>query len=144
MKLKIFIDKNHEEEILIYAHEKSELVDSIEKLLSDADEPLVGYTEKEAVRLDVADVCCFTVEDNKVYAVTEKEKLRLKERLYQIEERLPDNFIKINQSCIANIRKIELFDASISGTLSVIFKNRHRDYVSRRNLKHVKERLGIK
>lgn len=144
MKLKIFIDKNHEEEILIYAHEKSALIDSIEKLLSDEGEPLVGYTEKEAVRLDVTDVYCFTVEDNKVCAVTEKEKLRLKERLYQIEERLPDNFIKINQSCIANIRKIERFDSSISGTLSVIFKNGHRDYVSRRNLKHVKERLGLK
>lgn len=143
MKLKIFIDKNHEEEILIYAHKKSELVDSIEKLLSDASKSLVGYTEKETVRLNAADVYCFTVEDNKVYAVTKKEKLRLKERLYQLEETLPDNFIKINQSCIANIKKIERFDASISGTLLVIFKNGHKDYVSRRNLKHVKERLGL-
>ena len=86
---------------------------------------------------------CFSVEDNRVYAVTEKEKLQLKIRLYQVEEMADKGFVKINQSCVANIRHIKRFDASVSGTLRVVFKNGYTDYVSRRQLKTVKERLGL-
>ncbi len=143
MKCRVFIDKEHEEEILIYAHEKTKLVESIEKLVVDDSFELIGYKDKEAARLNANDIVCFLSEDNKVYAVTENEKLILKFRLYQIEENLSENFVKINQSCIANINKIDRFDASFSGTLVVKFKNGYSDFVSRRQLKKVKERFGL-
>ena len=143
MRCRIFIDKEHEEEILIYTHEKTQLVDRIEKLVSDDSFELIGYKDREAVRLDTADVICFVAEDNKVFAMTESEKFSLRLRLYQIEENLSDNFVRINQSCIANINKIDRFDASISGTLMVRFKNGYRDFVSRRQVKNIKERFGL-
>lgn len=143
MKCRIFIDKEHEEEILIYAHEKTKLVETIEQIVSDDEFELIGYKDREAVRLNANDVFCFIAEDNKVYALTENEKLSLKFRLYQIEEKLSENFVKINQSCIVNINQIDRFDASFSGTLVVIFKNGHTDYVSRRQVKKVKERFGF-
>ena len=60
------------------------------------------------------------------------------------EEKVDKNFVRLNQSCLGNIRKIAHFDASIGGTLMVTFQNAHRDYVSRRQLKTVKERIGFK
>lgn len=143
MKCTVVIDKGREEEVIIYAKEKSELVDEITKLASQEELRLIGYKDKDTVRLDLNDVFFFTVEDNKVFAVTENEKLSLRLRLYQIEEKLSSSFVKINQSCIANIKKIERFSASFSGSLQVRFKNGHIDYVSRRQLKNVKERLGL-
>ena len=143
MKCKTVIDKTREEEVIIYAHERNETVEAIEKLVLRSDFELIGYLGKSAVRLEWSEVYCFTVEDNKVYAVTENEKLQLKHRLYQIEELADNDFVKINQSCIANINHIKRFDASISGTLRVVFKNGYTDYVSRRQLKTVKERLGL-
>ena len=44
---------------------------------------------------------------------------------------------------LINIDKIKRFDASLSGFLLVTLKNGYSDYVSRRNLKNVKERLGL-
>ena len=143
MKCKTVIDKTREEEVIIYAHERNETVEAIEKLVLRSDFVLVGYSGKSAVRLEWSEVYCFTIEDNRVYAVTENEKLQLKLRLYQIEELADESFVKINQSCIANISHIKRFDASISGTLRVVFKNGYTDYVSRRQLKTVKERLGL-
>ena len=143
MKLRIVIDKNHDEQILIYAHEKTALICEIEQLVNNDSFDLTGYGETETIKLNLNEICCFITEDSKVYALTEKGKYRLKSRLYQIEQNLNDNFVKINQSCIANIKKIDKFKASVGGALTVIFKNGYEDYVSRRNLKNVKERLGL-
>lgn len=143
MKLQIVINKDRDEEILIYAREKTPLIYEIEELVNNSSVDLTGYTENEAVKLSLNDVYCFISEDNKVYALTESNRYRLKSRLYQLEEKLNDNFVKINQSCIANIRKIERFKATVGGSLTVIFKNGYIDFVSRRNLKNVKERLGL-
>jgi DNA-binding LytR/AlgR family response regulator len=143
MKLRIVIDPNRDEEIVIIAHEKSHLVCEIEELVKNYSVDLIGYTENETVKLDLNDVYCFYTEDNKVFALTENEKYRLKSRLYQLEEVLSENFVKINQSCIANIKKIDRFKATVGGSLTVVFKNGYVDFVSRRNLKNVKERLGL-
>lgn len=143
MKCTTVIDKNREEEVLIYLHEKTALAAEIEELVLGRSLELIGYQDKNILRIPTLDIYCFFTENNKVYALTEKEKIQIKQRLYALEENLDENFVKINQSCIANIRKIERFDASFAGALLVIFKNGHRDYVSRRQLKIVKERFGI-
>ena len=143
MKLQIVIDRNRDEEIFIYVHEKTQLICEIEELVNNNSFDLTGYTENETVKLNLNDVYCFITEDNKVYALTENEKYRLKSRLYQLEENLNSSFVKINQSCIANIKKIDKFKASIGGSLTVVLRNGYVDIVSRRNLKKVKERLGL-
>ena len=144
MKYTIIIDKNREEEVIIYAKEKSTLTDEIERLVNDNNLELIGYDKSgEGVKLTTDEVYCFTAEDNKIFAITEKDKLRIKCRLYQLEEILPEYFVKINQSCVANIRKIARFDTSVSGTLLIKFKNGYKDYVSRRQMKAVKERFGL-
>ena len=143
MEIKIFIDKNKAEEVLIYAHERSNLIEEIERIVYENNLEITGYIDNEAKRLNLFDVNCFISENNKIFALTD-EKLQIKLRLYQIEDKLNEDFIKINQSCIANIRQIEKVQATLSGSLQVVFKNGYKDYISRRNLKSVKERLGVK
>lgn len=141
MKCTIMIDKNREEEVIVYAHEHSALTQQIEQLVSV---DWIGYEGQTATRLSLADVVCFVVESNRVYAMTTQKKWLIKQRLYQIEEQLPEHFVRINQSCLANIRQIERFEVSFGAALTVIFRNGCRDYVSRRQLKTVKERLKMK
>ena len=143
MKCTVILDKTREEEIVIYAHQKNEMIFEIERMAQEKPLQMTGFLNEEIVRLEPQDIYCFTVEGGRLYAIGENEKYLIKARLYNIEEILDKNFIKINQSSIANVKKIQKFDASISGTLKVIFKNGHTDYVSRRNVKNVKERLGL-
>ena len=143
MKFTLIITDDHEEEVVIYAREKTKLIYDIENLIRDNAFELIGYSGYEAVNLRTDEVVCFLVEEGKVYAITDKNRFRLKSRLYQLEETLPEDFVKINQSCIANIKKIERFDTSVSGTLLIKFKNGYKDYVSRRQMKAVKERFGL-
>lgn len=142
MKLEIITDENCEEKIVIYQHNENPLTEKIKQLVEETEE-IIGYKEKEILKINPYDIFCVTVMENKVCAVLKDETYQLKERLYTLEEKLPQVFVKINQSCIANIEKIGRFDASISGTLKLTFKNGWTDYVSRRQLKSIKERLGI-
>ncbi len=142
MKCTVVLDDSREE-IIIYAKEKTTLIEKIEQLASENETSLLGYKSDEIIPLEFDDVYCFVVENNKVYAVCEKEKYLIKQRLYKIEQMVDKSFIKLNQSSIANIKKIKKFDTSIGGALKVVFKNDFVDYVSRRNIKNIKERLGF-
>ncbi len=145
MKCEIIVDVEHDEQVLIYTKKRDHISEKIKRFVEELGErEIIGYCEKEIAVIDVMNVTCFTVESGKLFAVTDDGRWQLKERLYQIEEILDADFVKLNQSCIANIKKISAFDASLSGTLTVKFKNGYRDFVSRRQMKTVKERLGLR
>ena len=142
MKYSFFIDPDRDEEIIVYAHEKSELTERIERLVMSDEAPLIGYSERGTAVLDASVISCFFLEDGRVFALTGEGKYSLKLRLYQLEERFPD-FLKINQSCIVNTAKIKRFDCSIGGSVMVVLEGGYRDYISRRQMKKVKERMGF-
>ncbi len=145
MKHTTVIDPNREEEVVIYAQERTKEIAELEGYLDRMNAEIVGYGEMgQILPLRPAEVHCFTVEEGRVHALTDREKLTVRLPLYAIEEMLTEDFVRINQSCLGNIRKITRFDASIGGALMVTFGNGHRDYVSRRQLKKVKERMNIK
>lgn len=145
MKYTTVIDPYREEEVVIHAKKKTREIEELESYLDRMGAELTGYGEDgQILPLRPAEVHCFIVEDGRVCALTEKEKLTVRLPLYAIEEMLTEDFVRINQSCLGSIRKIARFDASIGGALMVTFGNGHRDYVSRRQLKNVKERMHIK
>lgn len=144
MKYKIVIDKDQQEDIIISSRDKTELLARIESMLGEYQDELFGYRDKEALRLIKEDVFCFYAEDGRVYAEVNEGKLLVKERLYRLEEMCSSDFVRVNQSCLVNISKIKKFSSSFGGSLRVELINGYRDYVSRRQLKEVKERIGLK
>lgn len=147
MKYTLFIDEGHDEEVIVYAHSKNELIERLEALINGQNlntPPIIGYVGDDIVEVKPKDVSCFFIENKRLYASTEKGKVLIKRRLYEIEKELGEDFIKINQSSIANIKHVERFSVSFGAALTVHFKNGYRDFVSRRQVKAVKERLGLK
>ncbi len=143
MKCYTYIKETEEEKVLIYAKERTKLVDEIESLVISSDIDLTGTYNEEIIKIDVNDVSCFISENNKVFALIGDKRYQIRQRLYQIEEMNLNTFIKLNQSCLANKRKIKKFESTIGGALKVVFKNGYIDYISRRELKNVKERMGL-
>ena len=61
-----------------------------------------------------------------------------------MEEILDGNkFVRISNSAIINVYKIENLEASINGMITINFKNGEKEYISRRYLKKVKKILDI-
>lgn len=144
MKCNVYIGTNHEEEINIYSKEKTALVDEIVKIAkSDANEIIAINENKEKFIVNPIDITCFITFNNKTYVVINNKKYQVKNRLYQYEEMLQDSFVKLNQSCLGNKHKVKCFKASIGGSLLVVFKDGYSDYISRRELKNFKIRMGL-
>ena len=143
MDFQLIIDKENEEVVTARVKKANELTDKIENLVKEyvGENKIIAFTEDETVVLEIKNIECVTVIDNKIWAITENGKYLTKNRLYEVEKILPSSFIKINKSSVANINKIKKFISTYSGGVNVEFKSGYTDYVSRRCLPQVKRRL---
>ena len=143
MKCKVIIDESLEEDIVIHAKQENSLVDEIRQLVNNYSNEIILYDVEEIVKTHISEVIAFSVLENKVYAITSFGKFVIKSRLYQLMEVVGDSFVKINQSCLVNVKKIKRFKVSPFGGMYVVMTDGFTDYISRRQLKVVKERLGL-
>ena len=143
MKYRLIIDKDAEEEIVVIAHAPSSLTREIEDVLrnySGADF-IMGYRDEEIRKLSFGEIECITVLDRKVIAIdTTGNQYLLKERLRDQEDILPQYFIRINKSALANEHRIERFRTVFSGGVDAVFYCGYKEYVSRRCFAEIRRR----
>lgn len=143
MKYSIVIDESLAEDIVIHAKSDTELLRSLEAMLCQYSRTIMGRSNQAYYPINGQDIYCVYIENGKVLAQTKDGNFQIRERLSQLEKIYQDRFLKINRSCLINISQIQRFEASLGGSLVVILKNGYRDYISRRQLKSVKERFGL-
>lgn len=146
MIFRLNLNPKCEEEIIANVHERTPLIDEIEKLVTkdNVNDQLTGYLEDEIKILKVDEVECFFVEDEKTYALySDKKKYVVKKRLYELETILPTDFIKINKSAIANSKKISKFKVLLSGAVDAQFASGYTECISRRCFVEVRRRFGL-
>ena len=147
MKFRLIIDKTREEEIVATVQERSALTDKIEALILEytGQDRITAYTEDNIFQLSFDEIECITVLDGKTYAIdTKGRQLRLKQRLYELEQILPTCFIRINKSALANEYRLDKFTAAYSGAVNARFKCGYEEYVSRRCFAAIKRRFSAK
>ena len=105
---------------------------------------LVGFREDEAVILSQEEIIRAYAEGGKVLAQTPNGVFLLRQRLYELEQRLDDTrFVRISNAEIVNLSWIRGFDLSFAGTICVRLKNGEETYVSRRYVAKIKQVLGL-
>lgn len=143
MKFQLIIDENKDEEVVVTAHQPSELTAQLETLVksySGADK-LTGYKDDDIKLLPFSQIECITVLDGKTYAIDQTgTSYRLKQRLYELETLLPGCFIRLNKSTLANENRLERFVPSFSGAVDAVFRCGYKEYVSRRCFAAIKRR----
>lgn len=147
MKFRLIIDKEKEEEVVATVHKRSALTDELEELVLGSDarvDSLAAYSDDEIRLLNIQEIECVTVMEGKTYAITsDGKKYLLRKRLYEIEDILPGDYIRINKSSVANRKAIIKFAVTIAGGVDAVFKCGYRDYVSRRCFAEIKRRYGL-
>ena len=137
-------------EVYINSPERNEQVESIEKSLLQVKEhvtSIMGMQNNDIFIIKIKDIIEIYTEDRTILCKTKDGIFNLKEKLYYLEEILPNNdFIRISNSVIININHVKCFNTSIVGKIIVKFKDGSQEYVSKRKtseiMKFLKERKG--
>ncbi|MDR2108087.1 MAG: LytTR family transcriptional regulator [Coriobacteriales bacterium] len=154
--LEIIIDEQAKQpRLVLYTAEITDEVRQLTKQLSlqlgaqqgtDArsDGRLLGYREEDVVLLSPDEVYCFFTQGQTVQARLKDSTVRVKHRLYELEEALAGtSFIRISNAEIVNFKKVRSFELSIAGNIGLRLSDGSYSYVSRRRAKAIKEYLGI-
>ena len=146
MKIRIDLDENAtEEEIIIKCRSIDERIGKIQKYIKDisSQAPAIGfYKENQEYFFPVDKIIFFETDDEMVYAHTADDAYRVKFRLYELEEFLPKNFVRVSKSAILNVIHVYSVDRSVTASsLITFFKSHKQVYVSRFYYKTLKLRL---
>ena len=146
MIFKLNIDKGCQEEVIANVHGRTPLIDEIERLvLQDSmTDQIPGYMEDEINMLQVDEIECFIVENERTYAICRnRTRYLIRRRLYELEEQLPSDFVRISKSAIANWKKISKLKVQLSGAVDAVFKSGYVECISRRCFADLKRRYGL-
>ncbi len=146
MIFKLQLDRNHIEEIVATVHQRTALIDEIERLVTqdNLSEQIPGYEEDEIVMLNLKQIDYFFVEDERTYAHCQDGKQYLiRRRLYELEKNLPGYYERISKSAIANWPRISRFRVQLSGAVDAVFKSGYTECISRRCFAELKRRYGL-
>ena len=146
MKVNLFVSKDIEEPHADI--HTNELTDNITKAMlilesDDANDLLAVKKGSDIALLEFSDVFMFRVEDKQVKVYTENNEYLIKKPLYQLEETLGSDFVRISKTTIVNLKKIERVAPSLRGMMFIQLKNGLKDNISRKYLPEFKQALDL-
>ena len=146
MKVNLFVSRDIEEP---YADiHTDELTDNISKAINilesdDQKDMLAVKKGSDITLLELKDIFMFRVEEKQVKVFTQTNEYIIKKPLYQLEESLTGDFVRISKTTIINLKKVERVAPSLKGMMFIQLKNGLKDYISRKYLPDFKNALDL-
>lgn len=145
MKIKIEIDDAAaEDEVVIRCKALTSTIKRMQQTLTELSKTpdISFYKDNVEFFLDVNDVLFFETAGTLIDAHTSDQVFQVKAKLYELEEALPSNFIRVAKSTILNVSHIYSIEKNITASSIVKFSRSHKQvYVSRNYYKVLKQRL---
>lgn len=148
VQLKLFISPTERKQFVeIHSPQMDKSVQKIIQTVEGIDRltEINGKLDEDIFQLKIEDIASFRTQQKQVVAVSNGKVFNTKYRLYELEEQLPNTFIRISKSEIVNQHAIIKLQLEANGLIRMYLKNLDDDYTysSRRYLKSIKERLSL-
>lgn len=145
MKVNIIVEPHLEEDYAeIHVRRVTDEITKLSDLMQSKNRVITGMDEYDRITvIDEAEIVSLYAEKKWCRINTNSASYSCRKRLYEVEDMLGNNFMRISKSIIVNLRKIESVEASFNGMLLLRMKNGSKEYVSRTYLPKMKQYLGI-
>ena len=146
MKIKIELDNNLiEDEVIIRCSKIDINIQKMQTAISDVtaqDKQMLFLKDGKEYYFPLDVILFFETNNNQIDAHIENDAFSVKYKLYELEEILPSNFVRVSKSTILNANKVYSIDKNIVSSSIVQFHKTHKQvYVSRYYYKQLKEYL---
>lgn len=145
MKVNVVVEPELEEEYAeIHVKGITDEITRLSKVIQNKSQAITGMDEYERnVVIEETDIVALHAEKKWCRIYTDTSNYSCRKRLYEVENMLGADFMRISKSIIVNLRKIESVEAVFNGMLLLRMKNGSKEYVSRTYLPQMKEYFGI-
>lgn len=142
MKVEFHADERAQEvRVIVVAKEENAQVRALLAQLR-GQEKLAAYSERGEELLEPKEIIRVYTENRRVLVDSARGTFGLRSRLYEIEERLGAEFVRISNSEIVNRGCIRALDFSLTGTIRLTLSGGIETYVSRRYVSKIKKTFG--
>ena len=128
--------------ILQIEFETYEEKEKVLTLINTMNTKIIGYKRDKKYFVQIESIYYIELVDKKTFIYTKEECYESPLWLYQIEEQLDQQFIRVNKSTILNMKYIKSLKADIGSRIIVYLDNQDQVLVSRTYAKEFKKRLG--
>ena len=147
LKIRIEItDGIEEEEVVIRCRELNGTVNDIQKAITEkiSKAPkMVFYKEKDEYYFPLANILFFETDNDTVYAHTTADMFKTNFKLYELQEFLPEKFVRVSKSAIVNTVHILSISRNLASSSLIRFHKSHKQiYVSRLYYNDLKQKLN--
>lgn len=146
LKVKLETDPdNQESEVIIKANKITPELERIYRKLQDESshlDQITGVKDDKAYYLDINQILFFETADKQVMAHTINHSYAVKYKLYELENLLGGQFMRVSKSTILNLDQIYALTKSISNCQIQFHHSYKTVYVSRRYYRKLKDKLN--
>lgn len=145
MEVKVEYDSGlKDDEICIRISPNCVNQENIIQILSDEVIDITGKIDEKIYLLSVDQIESFYTLGQNIFASSQGNEYKIKEKLYEIEKRYENkNFMRISKSTIVNIKMIDYISPSINRQLMFKMVSGEKLYSSRSYNSKIKERIGV-
>ena len=129
MKIRIELEENAEEEVILRCRELTPKIVELQRILTEAANrsgQIILYKNDTEYYLEKSKLLFFETENSMVMAHTANEVFETKLKLYELEEVLGGSFLRISKSAIVNVDKIYAIRKSLTASSTIEFQGTHK------------------
>ena len=147
--MKLFVKEKcdvKETEVEIRCRIRDREVDDLITGIKNATNTIIGEKENgDLCQVPVIRILYFEAIDGRVFAYLDKEIVRIKSTLYEVEESYSNNyFVRISKSAVVNLRTITNIRPEEGRRVRIELKNNESLIVSKNYVGSLKKALGMK
>ncbi len=150
MKVRIEINENmnDEDEVVIRCSKFDEIVQKVFDTVTDiskGSKHLMLYKDNVDFYIPLESILFFETSESCISAHTARSVYKTTYRLYELEELLPGNYMRVSKSTIINLNHIYSISRNLTSSSAIQLRNTHKQvFVSRHYYKLLKQRLEEK
>ena len=149
MKINIDVDDSLQQDMInIHCREITDEILELQRLLSQKQtggQKISAYIDDTEYYVDVKTILFLEADGNYISVQTAKSIYRVRQKLYELEELLPRDFLRVSKSTIVNTELIASIKKNITGASEISFRNSiKKAYASRNYIKALIEIMDEK
>lgn len=144
--MKVTITKDIESGTVVEIHcrEVTSETERLERYISRFDERLQATSDGNTYNVQIDEILYIESVDKKTFLYTTGHVLQTEKRLYELEELLDEKtFFRASKSVIVNLNKITKLKPEVTRNILATLTNGEVIVISRRNVKALKELIGL-